>query len=69
KSKVKKRSLFQIEKEITEIEQKIEEIDYMVATGEVYSDWQKLLELNTEKEELSKRLEELYTEWGDSAER
>ncbi|NIM98983.1 MAG: ATP-binding cassette domain-containing protein [candidate division Zixibacteria bacterium] len=68
-TKVKKRSLFQIEKDITEIEQKIEEIDYLVATEEVYTDWQKLLELNKEKEDLSKRLEELYAEWEDSAQR
>jgi ATP-binding cassette subfamily F protein 3 len=69
KSKVKKRNLFQIEKEITEAEQKIEEIDYLVATEEVYTDWQKLLELNQEKEELSKKLKELYAEWEDSSER
>ncbi len=68
KPKVKKRSLFQIEKDISEIEQKIEEIDYLVSTEEIYTDWQKLLELNQEKEELSKKLEELYLEWGNSAE-
>ncbi|MCK4416857.1 MAG: ABC-F family ATP-binding cassette domain-containing protein, partial [Candidatus Latescibacteria bacterium] len=67
KPKVKKRSLFQIEKDISEVEQKIEEIDYLVSTQEVYTDWQRLLELNQEKEELSKKLEELYTEWEDSA--
>jgi ATP-binding cassette subfamily F protein 3 len=67
KPRVKKRNLFQIEKDITEIEQKIEEIDYLVATEEVYTDWQKLLELNQEKKELSKRLGELYAEWEDSA--
>lgn len=65
-AKVKKRSLFQIEKEISEIENKLEEIDYLVSTPEVYSDWQKLLELNREKEGLSSRLENLYGEWEDS---
>jgi ATP-binding cassette subfamily F protein 3 len=65
--KVKKRSLFQIEKDISEVEQKIEEIDYLVATEEVYTDWQRLLELNQEKEKLSKKLEELYAEWEDSS--
>jgi ATP-binding cassette subfamily F protein 3 len=69
KLRIKKRSLFQIEKDISEAEQKIEEIDYLVATEEVYTDWQKLLELNREKEELSKRLEELYAEWEDSSEK
>jgi len=67
KPKSKKRSLHQIERDISEIEQKIEEIDYLLSTEEVYIDWQKLLELNQEKEELSKRLEELYAEWEDSA--
>ncbi len=69
KPKVKKRNLYQIEKDISEIEQKIEEIDYLVATEEVYTNWQKLLELNQEKEELSKKVKELYAEWEDSAER
>jgi ATP-binding cassette subfamily F protein 3 len=68
KPKIKKRSLHQIEKEISEIDQKIEEIDYLLSTQEVYTDWQKLLELNEEKEALSKKLEKLYAEWEDSAE-
>jgi ATP-binding cassette subfamily F protein 3 len=65
--KPKKRNLFEIEKEISQAEQKIEEIDYLVATEEVYTDWQRLLELNKEKEELSQRLERLYAEWEDSS--
>jgi ATP-binding cassette subfamily F protein 3 len=69
KPKVKKRSLFQIERDISEVEQKIEEIDYLVATEEVYTDWQRLLELNREKEELSRRSEKLYAEWEDSSEK
>ncbi len=69
KRKPKKRNLFQIEKEISDVEQKIEEIDYLVSTEEVYTDWQRLVELNTEKEELSGRLKELYAEWEDSAQR
>ncbi|MCK4385204.1 MAG: ABC-F family ATP-binding cassette domain-containing protein, partial [candidate division Zixibacteria bacterium] len=68
KPKIKKRSLFQIEKEISEIEQKIEEVDYLVSTEEVYTDWQKLLELNEEKKMLSRRLDELLAEWERSAE-
>jgi ATP-binding cassette subfamily F protein 3 len=65
--KPKKRNLFEIEKDITQAEQKVEEIDYLVATEEVYTDWQRLMELNREKEELSQRLEELYAEWEDSS--
>ncbi|MCK4428099.1 MAG: hypothetical protein KAW16_06425, partial [candidate division Zixibacteria bacterium] len=68
KPKIKKRSLYQIEAEISEIEQKIEEIDYLVSTEEVYTDWQKLLELNEERKMLSRRLDELLAEWERSAE-
>jgi ATP-binding cassette subfamily F protein 3 len=68
KLKTKKRSLHQIEKEISEIEQKIEEIDYLVSTEEVYTDWQKLLELNEEKKMRSQRLDELLAEWERSSE-
>jgi ATP-binding cassette subfamily F protein 3 len=67
KPKIKKRSLYAIEKDISEIEQKIEEIDYLVSTPDVYTDWQKLLELNQEKEGLSKKLEMLYAEWEELA--
>jgi ATP-binding cassette subfamily F protein 3 len=65
--KPKKRNLFEIERDITQAEQKIEEIDYLIATEEIYTDWQKLLQLNREKEELSQRLEKLYAEWEDSS--
>jgi len=41
---------------------------YLVATEEIYTDWEKLVELSQEKEELSKKLEKLYLEWGNSAE-
>jgi ATP-binding cassette subfamily F protein 3 len=68
KRKPKKRNLFVIEKEIASAEQKIEEIEYLVSTEEVYTDWQKLVELNKEKEELSEKLKELYAEWEDSSE-
>jgi ATP-binding cassette subfamily F protein 3 len=67
KPKAKKRSLYQIEKEISEIEQKIEEIDYLVSVEDVYTDWEKLLELNEEKKKLSERLDELMTEWEESS--
>ena len=67
KPKMKKRSLFQIEKGISEVEGKLEEIDYLISTPEVYTDWQKLVKLNQEKEELTLELEKLYTEWEDSS--
>jgi len=64
---VKKRSLDQIDMDISEAERRIEEIDFLISTREVYSDWQRLLELNQEKEELSRKLEALYAEWEDTA--
>jgi len=67
KPKVKKRSLYEIEGNISAVEQKLEEIDYLVSTPEVYTDWQKLLDLNKEKEDLSIKLKKLYAEWEDSA--
>jgi ATP-binding cassette subfamily F protein 3 len=67
KPKAKKRSLYQIEKDISEIEQKIEEIDYLVSVEDVYTDWEKLLELNEDKKVLSERLGELMTEWEESS--
>jgi ATP-binding cassette subfamily F protein 3 len=67
KPKSKKRSLHQIEKDISGIEQKIEEIDYLLSTEEVYTDWQKLLELHEERKMLSQRLDELLAEWEKSA--
>jgi ATP-binding cassette subfamily F protein 3 len=67
KPKVRKRSLFQIEKDISEVEGKLEEIDYLISTPDVYTDWQKLVELNREKEEITLKLEKLYNEWEDSS--
>ncbi|MFH1335274.1 MAG: ABC-F family ATP-binding cassette domain-containing protein [Candidatus Zixiibacteriota bacterium] len=66
KPKIKKRSLFQIEKDISDVEGKLEEIDYLISTPEIYTDWQKLVELNQEKEGLTLKLEKLYSEWEDS---
>jgi ATP-binding cassette subfamily F protein 3 len=68
KPRVKRRSLEQINNDISEIEQRIEEINNMFSTREFYTDWQKLLELNQEKEELSRKLDELYAEWENSSE-
>ena len=67
KPKIKKRSLFQIEKDISDVEGKLEEIDYLISTPEIYTDWQKLVELNQEKEGLTLKLEKLYKEWEDSS--
>ncbi len=66
KPKVKKRSSEEIQEDISEAEQRIEEINNQFSSREFYTDWQKLLELNRKKEELSKKLEELYVEWQDS---
>jgi len=65
RSKTKKRSLFQIEKDISDVERKLEEIDYLTSTPDIYTDWQKLVELNQEKEGVTLKLEKLYSEWED----
>jgi ATP-binding cassette subfamily F protein 3 len=66
KPKIKKRNSEEIQKDISEAEQRIEEINNLFSSREFYTDWQKLLELNREKEELSRKLEALYAEWEDS---
>ena len=66
KPKIKKRSFEEIQNDISEIEQRIKQIDHLVSTEKIYADWQKLLELNREKEELCARLEGLYAEWEDT---
>ncbi|MGM0838979.1 MAG: ABC-F family ATP-binding cassette domain-containing protein [Bacillota bacterium] len=59
----KKRRLEEIEKEIEEIENKLEENESQLCLPEVYQDHEKVLELNTQNEELQERLMVLMEEW------
>lgn len=51
------------EEEISSLEQRNEEIDSLLAMEEVYTNPEKLLEVNTEKKEVEARLEELLELW------
>jgi ATP-binding cassette subfamily F protein 3 len=59
----KKRRLEEIEKEIEEIESRLEENESQLCLPEVYQDHEKVLELNTQNEELQERLMVLMEEW------
>ncbi|WP_417900970.1 ATP-binding cassette domain-containing protein [Bacillus haimaensis] len=59
----KKRRLEEIEKEIEEIENRLEENESQLCLPEVYQDHEKVLELNTQNEELQERLMVLMEEW------
>ena len=46
----------------------MEEIDQLLASEEVYTNVSRLMELNQEKETLTRQLEELYEAWESLAE-
>ena len=59
--------LKKIEDEISALETKSEELDGMLADEAVFTNVARLLEVNTEKETVSARLEELYEQWAELA--
>ncbi len=69
-SRIRKRQneLKKTEEEIHRLETRDGEIDELLVREEIFTDVPKLLELNQEKETISKRLEELYELWGELAE-
>ena len=60
KNRIKRQN---IEKEIEEIESKIEEIDILLCQEEVYSNPEKSKEVSQEKSNLETKLSSLYEEW------
>lgn len=56
------------EEEIHKLETRSEEIDELLTKEEIYTDVARLLELNTEKSDLSTKLEQLYEQWEALAE-
>ncbi|MBO5131070.1 MAG: ABC-F family ATP-binding cassette domain-containing protein [Romboutsia sp.] len=62
KNRIKRQN---IEKEIEEIELKIEEIDMLLCQEEVYSNPEKSKEVSQEKSNLETKLSSLYEEWED----
>ncbi|MBE5991006.1 MAG: ABC-F family ATP-binding cassette domain-containing protein [Paenibacillaceae bacterium] len=69
-AKIRKRQneLKKTEEEIHKLETRDGEIDELLIKEEIFTDVPKLMELNQEKEMISKRLEELYELWGELAE-
>jgi ATP-binding cassette subfamily F protein 3 len=59
----RKRRLEEIEKEMENLEQKIEHNEAQLCLPEIYQNHEKVLELNTENEELQDRLLTLMEEW------
>ncbi|MDW2796854.1 ABC-F family ATP-binding cassette domain-containing protein [Clostridium boliviensis] len=69
-AKIRKRQneLKKTEDEIHKLETRDGEIDELLVREEIFTDVPKLMELNQEKETISKRLEQLYELWGELAE-
>lgn len=69
-AKIRKRQneLKKTEDEIHKLETRDGEIDELLVKEEIFTDVPKLMELNQEKEMISKRLEELYELWAELAE-
>ena len=69
-ARIRKRQndLKKVEDEIHRLETRDSEIDGLLTLEEIYTNVEKLVELNKEKEGLSSRLEELYEKWEELAE-
>ena len=63
--KVKQAQLKKIKNELKRTEERIDKLDNMYADPAISSDTAKLMEIHTEKEELSKELDKLYDRWGE----
>lgn len=60
-----KNELKRTEERIANIEERIDKLDNLYADPAISSDTAKLMEIHTEKEELSKELDKLYDRWGE----
>ena len=69
-AKIRKRQndLKKTEDEISRLEARDSEINELLEKEDIYTDVAKLMELNTEKEQLQHRLERLYEQWESLAE-
>lgn len=63
----RKNELEKIENKISELEDEDRSIDEELVKEEVFTDVQKLMELNSRKEEIQKELEKLYSDWEEMA--
>lgn len=59
----RKNDLKKIEDEISQLETRNDEIDILLTKEEIYTDVERLIELNNEKKELEARLEVLLEQW------
>ncbi|HHU74253.1 MAG TPA: ABC-F type ribosomal protection protein [Clostridiales bacterium] len=59
----RKNDLRKIEDEISQLETRNDEIDILLTKEEIYTDVERLIELNNEKKELEARLEVLLEQW------
>ena len=64
-AKLRKRQndLAKVEKKIEELERKSSELDEQLALEEVYTDLDRLMKVNADKQEVAAQLEKLYDEW------
>lgn len=69
-ARIRKRQndLKKVEDEIHKLETRDSEIDELLVQEEIFTDVAKLMELNTEKEQIQTQLEELYERWEELAE-
>jgi len=67
KQRKRKNDLTKIELEIEKLENKNLDIDEMLAREDIFSNVSKLIELNTQKNNISKQLSKLYEEWEELA--
>ena len=67
KQRKRENELKKVEEEISSFEERITELDELMASPEICTDVSKCMELQKEKEDLSKRLEVLYEKWEELA--
>ena len=55
----------ELEKTILELEQKLNEIDLILADPKTYEDHEKALEISKKRDDVEEKLNELYDKWMD----
>ena len=68
KKRKRQNDLRKTEEEIASLESKSSDLDTLLTTEEVYTDHEKVREINAEKQQIGERLETLYALWEELAE-
>ncbi len=68
KKRKRQNDLRKTEEEIASLESKNSDLDTLLTTEEVYTDHEKVREINAEKQQIGERLETLYALWEELAE-